>query len=124
MDKVLEGVSGHPAGFYQGDSLVAWVGFYYHVHVNGSPLKTEQAKQRDLNKFLAFVTREVGHDHIDSWTPAVTKHFLQSLKNTVSGNTQQPYKATTINRILATVRHFAGWLHKQRPLLAATRLPA
>ncbi|MGV8948675.1 MAG: tyrosine-type recombinase/integrase [Candidatus Paracaedibacter sp.] len=118
MDKVLEGVSGHPVGFYQGDSLVAWAGFYYRVHVNGSPLKTEQAKQRDLNKFLAFVTREVGHDHIDSWTPAVTKHFLQSLKNTISENTQQPYKATTINRILATVRHFARWLHKQRPLQA------
>jgi integrase/recombinase XerD len=118
MDKVFGGNSGHPAGVYQGDSLMAWAGFYYHVHVNGSPLKTEQAKQRDLNKFLTFVTREVGHDHVDSWTPAVTKHFLQSLKNTVSENTQKSYKATTINRILATVRHFARWLHKQRPLLA------
>jgi integrase/recombinase XerD len=71
-----------------------------------------------LTKFLNFVTQEVGHDHVDSWTPAVTKHFLQNLKSAVSGNTQKPYKATTINRILATIRHFARWLHKQRPLLA------
>jgi len=126
MDKVCDSVSGEildkgqekPTGSSQEDSLVAWARFYYNVHVKGSPPKTEQAKQRDLQKFLTFVTQEVGHDHIDSWTPAVTKHFLQNLKNTVSGNNQQPYKPTTINRILATVRHFARWLHKQRPLLA------
>jgi integrase/recombinase XerD len=118
MDKILDEESGQLPGIYQDHSLLAWAEFYYHIHVKGSPLKTEQAKQRDLQKFLTFIMQEVGHDHVDSWTPAVTKHFLQSLKNTVSGNTQKPYKATTINRILATVRHFARWLHKQRPLLA------
>lgn len=117
-DKITDAVLERPTEFYQGDSLLAWVEFYYHVHVKGSPLKTEQAKKRDLTKFLTFVAKEVGNDHVDSWTPAVTRHFLKSLKNTVSGNTQKPYKATTINRILATVRHFARWLHQQRPLLA------
>lgn len=117
-DKVEGEILGHPAGFFQGDSLLSWAEFYYHVYVKGSPLKTEQAKHRDLQKFLTFVMQEVGHDHVDSWTPAVTRHFLKSLQQIVSGNTQKPYKATTINRILASVRHFARWLHKQRPLLA------
>ena len=79
MDKI-----GRPKNFYQGGSLVAWAEFYYHIYVKGSPPKTEKAKQRDLHKFLTFVMQEVGHAHIDSWTPAVTKHFLQSLKNTIS----------------------------------------
>src|ERR1700733_9882331 len=83
MDKVFP----CPTGFDKGDSLLAWVAFYYDIHVKGSPPKTEQAKYRDLRKFLTYVNQEIGHDHIDSWTPAVTKHFLQSLKNTPSENT-------------------------------------
>lgn len=118
MDKVMDGVSEDPRESDQGDSVIAWARFYYHVHVKGSPSKTEQAKLGDLHKFLGFMVQEVGHDHADSWTPAVTKHFLKSLQHTVSASTNKPYKATTINRILATVRHFARWLHKQRPLLA------
>jgi integrase/recombinase XerD len=56
MDKVLENKSGQPTGIYQSDSLLAWAEFYYHTHVKGSPLKTEQAKQKDLQKFLTFAT--------------------------------------------------------------------
>ena len=71
-DKVKGMVLGRSIECQSGDSLLAWVEFYYRVHVKGSPPKTEQAKQKDLQKFLTFVTQEVGHDHVDSWTPAVT----------------------------------------------------
>jgi integrase/recombinase XerD len=62
MDKIIE----YPKGVYQGDSFLVWAEFYYYVHVKRSPLKTEQAKQRDLTKFLNFVAQEVGHDPADS----------------------------------------------------------
>jgi integrase/recombinase XerD len=106
----------------QANSLRAWMALYTQIHVVGAPLKTQQAKARDLEKFARFVQVEVGHDQIDGWTPAVTKAFQSSLLKTISPVTQQAYKATTVNRVLATVRHFATWVHAQRPLLAGNPL--
>ncbi|QBS13543.1 site-specific integrase (plasmid) [Legionella geestiana] len=40
----------------------------------------------------------------------------------VSEKTGKAYKATTINRTMATVRHAGRWLHNQRPLLAGNPL--
>lgn len=99
-------------------SLTAWLTIYDQFHIQGAPAKTIQAKQRDLDQFRQFFQLEVGHDAIDNWTPAVTKHFQRDLQQTISPRTQKPYKATSINRIMATLRHFGRWLHQQRPLLA------
>jgi integrase/recombinase XerD len=121
MDKMLGGKItrvAHP----DPDSLLRWAGMYYQIHVSGSPPKTEAAKQSDLRRFLLFYSEELGHDRVDGWTPAVTKHFQRSLATAVSPITKQPYKATTVNRVMATVRHFGTWLHKRRPLLAGSPL--
>lgn len=104
------------------NSLIAWVHLYTQVHVKGAPEKTEQAKTHDLNKFLDFYQLEVGQDQVDSWTPAVTKHFQKRLTKTISPRTQKTYDPNTINRIMATIRHFGRWLHSQRPLLAGDPL--
>ena len=100
------------------NSLKAWLGYYFEVHVRGAPQKTEQAKMADLSKFIQFVENEVGHDHVDSWTPAVSKQFQKSLSSTISSRTNKPYKATTVNWTMATIRHVGRWLHQHRPLLA------
>lgn len=118
MDKIRRSSVADILSRDQRDALAAWIALYYQVHVQGSPQKTETAKQQDLTKFLTFFKTEVGHDQIDNWTPAITKHFQQALKKTLNAKTGKLYKATTINRVMATVRHFAGWLYKQRPLLA------
>jgi len=102
------------------ESLSGWASLYFKIHVIGSPKKTEMAKKKDLSKFLDYFAREVGHDRVDGWTPAVTKQFQHELKNKISTFTNKPYKATTINRVMATVKHFGGWLNKQRPLLAGS----
>jgi integrase/recombinase XerD len=103
-------------------SLTEWMTQYFHLHVIGAPPKTVNAKEKDLQRFLIFFKNEVGHDHVDNWTPVVTKQFQKSLVTTISPITQKPLKETTINRVLATVRHFGKWLHKQRPLLAGNPL--
>ncbi|QDP73537.1 tyrosine-type recombinase/integrase [Legionella israelensis] len=73
---------------------------------------------KDLTKFIQFFEMEVGHDHVDSWTPAVSKQFQKSLCSIISDVTGKPYKATTVNRTMATLRHVGRWLHQHRPLLA------
>ena len=114
VDKIFHPLSVH----FDTNSISAWFSFYYQVHVKGAPVKTEQAKQKDISKFLNFFEIEVGHDHVDNWTPAVSKQFQKFLNTTISTQTKQIYKATTVNRIMATIRHVGRWLHKQRPLLA------
>ena len=114
IDKVLSKIGVQ----FDTNSLKAWVIYYYEVHVRGAPEKTEQAKIKDLSKFIRFFELEVGHDHVDNWTPAVSKQFQKNLNSTISEITGKPYKATTINRTMATIRHVGRWLHQQRPLLA------
>ncbi|WP_245614419.1 tyrosine-type recombinase/integrase [Legionella massiliensis] len=118
VDKIFHPLAVH----FDTNSLSAWLSFYFQVHVKGAPLKTEQAKQKDLAKFLNFYQSEVGHDLVDNWTPAVSKQFQRSLCNTVSEKTGKAYKATSINRTMATVRHVGRWLHQQRPLIAGDPL--
>ena len=118
VDKIFHPLDVH----FDTNSLSAWLNFYYQVHVNGAPLKTEQAKQKDLAKFLKFFQMEVGHDQVDNWTPAVSKQFQRSLCNTISDKTGKSYKATSINRTMATVRHAGRWLYQQRPLIAGDPL--
>ncbi|WED44280.1 hypothetical protein [Legionella cardiaca] len=77
---------------------------------------------KDLAKFINFFQMEVGHDLVDSWTPAVSKHFQKHLCKTISEKTSKPYKATSINRTMATIRHLGRWLYQQRPLLAGDPL--
>ena len=101
-------------------SLSAWAALYFQLNVLGSPIKTQQAKQRVLSLFLSFFATEVGHDQVDGWTPAVTKAFLSSLRSRTSAATGKKLAVTTINRVLASVRHFGRWLHQRRPLLAGS----
>ena len=115
---VIDKISSRVSVQFDTNSLKAWLGYYFEVHVKGAPEKTEQAKMADLTKFIQFFEMEVGHDQVDSWTPAVSKQFQKSLTKTISPVTQKPYKATTVNRTMATIRHVGRWLNQHRPLLA------
>ncbi len=106
----------------QKNLLSALVVLYFKVQVMDAPIKTQQAKQRDLEKFLQFFNQELGHEQIDGWTPAVTKEFQQQLSNIISKTTGNKYPVTTVNRIMATLRHFAAWLITQRSLIVGNPL--
>jgi integrase/recombinase XerD len=120
MDKISEAVQ--PVAPDKTNSLLSWANLYFQVHVLGAPSKTEEAKKRDLSIFISFFASEVGHDQVDGWTPAVSRAFLNSLKNRVSGKTGKPLSPTTINRVMASLRHFGRWLHTRRPLIAGNPL--
>ncbi|WP_061489096.1 tyrosine-type recombinase/integrase [Legionella pneumophila] len=119
IDKISHPLYVH---FYT-NSLSYLLTYYYSVHVKGAPEKTEQAKMKDLAKFINFFQMEIGYDLVDSWTPAVSKHFQKHLCKTISEKTGKPYKATSINRTMATIRHVGCWLHQQHPLLAGDPFP-
>lgn len=95
-------------------SLPYWMNGYFQIHVLGASENTQKAKRQDLEKFLSFFSAATGQDQIDGWTPAVTREFQKEL--------QKSYAATTVNRVMATLRHFSKWLVSVRPLLAGDPL--
>lgn len=105
------------------NSLAAWFSLYLGIEV-GTPSADEsathtfKAKRSDLERFLSYLTETAGDDHPDGWTKSVSTGFLRHFRKQRSPRTGKPYAATTIDRVLATLRHAAKWIHQQRPFLA------
>jgi integrase/recombinase XerD len=93
--------------------LSAWFNLYLGLEAAAGSDNTFLAKKRDLQLFLQFFQEATHGEHPDGWTRSVTTAFLKRLSQG-----EKPRKPTTINRILATLRHAAAWIHKQRPFLA------
>ena len=100
------------------EDITYWAGLYYQTHVLHSPIHTQRSKKLDLTKFISFYQSMLDATQINLWTPAITKAFQKHLSTTKSDITDALYQATSINRTIATIRHFAKWLHKQHPLPA------
>ena len=96
----------------QRENLAALFGLYLTVEeVRGS--NTFRAKKADLQNFLDYFRQVSRSSDPDHWTPSVTKGFQKSL-----GRGDERKKPSTINRVLATLRHCASWIGRQRPFLA------
>jgi len=86
--------------------LVALATFYYTAQVAGQARGTEEAKRRDISRFLAFYYDLFRHYHPRDWHAAVTRSFLKSLLD------DKRLAQATVCRVYASVRHFARWAHK------------
>lgn len=92
--------------------LRLWADMYLHIHVAGGSGNTLSAKTGDLAKLLDFLQQTFSGDpQKDTWTPSISKAFKKSL--TAAG-----YKPSSMNRVLATLRHFANFVHGQAPFVA------
>lgn len=87
--------------------LTTWARRYLVAEVIGvqSP-NTLDAKSRDLAAFIRWFMEVNGHATATQWMPRDTQEFLNHLEG-------QGRAATTINRVLATLRRFARWMHAQ-----------
>ena len=97
---------------FDAETLVSWVKLYGAVEAGSNAANTLKAKGRDLERFLAFLDEKVRSDHPDQWTKPVTAAFIRHLED------GERKKATTANRMLATLKHCATWIHSRRPFLA------
>lgn len=94
------------------ESLVAWFELYLAIEAGPRDGNTFKAKKRDLQEFVDYLTTAAGTDKPDQWTRSLTEGFLKQLLN------KRKLAPTTVNRVLATLKHVAGWIHSQRPFLA------
>ena len=99
------------------DSLVWWVQEYWNKKVAGRAVGTVTAKKNDLQLFFDFFGAVVGSDQVDFWTPTVSLNFkswLLEKEPSPSRRHSRAYAPTSINRILATLRHFATFIGARR----------
>ena len=94
------------------EDLVAWFNLYMGIEGSAGSDNTLAAKKADLEVFLGYLGRVAGITHPDGWTRSVTQAFLKHLER-VGGKSP-----STINRVLATLKHAAKWIHRNRPFLA------
>lgn len=112
----LENQLATPLSFDNKNTIAYWANNYFHTQVANSPHHTQRAKKNDLNIFINYYTLALGNDHLDLWTPSITKGFQNHLNKQISSKTGKNFEATSVNRMIATVKHFANWLLKQRDL--------
>ncbi len=76
----------------------------YFSEVSGLSPATLEAKGRDLRLFLTYFERANNHLELSTWLPLDTARFRLEL-------IKKPFAPASINRILASVRHFGrfGW---------------
>jgi integrase/recombinase XerD len=94
------------------NSLIAWFELYLATEAPPPDTNTFKAKRRDLEEWLSYFTLATGTDHPDQWTKSLTEGFLKHLL------TNRKLAATTVNRVLATLKHVSVWLDRRRPFLA------
>ncbi|MDJ0767023.1 MAG: tyrosine-type recombinase/integrase [Myxococcota bacterium] len=88
-------------------TLVSWASRYMENEVLGVQAEnTADAKKRDLMGFLTWYYDANGHLAAEDWLPRDTQGYLNALE--ASGRAP-----TTVNRVFATLRRFARWVHEQ-----------
>jgi site-specific recombinase XerD len=98
------------------ESLAFWATHYLTATALGGSPHTLDAKSRDLRAFVAWFGRAVGTVNARAWRGLDTKSYLGHLE-------ARRLAPTTINRALATLRHFARWLQDRHGLFGAMGIP-
>lgn len=108
------------------DSLLYWARTYWESKVAGRAAGTVAAKKNDLQLFFDFFAAVVGTDDVDFWTPLVSRNFKSWLLEKTpepARKHQGAYAPTSVNRILATLRHFASFIQAKRAQVFAGGFP-
>lgn len=95
------------------DDLVVWLEAYFQLATADA---SQAVQRRDVGRFLAFMQDEVGHTRRPAWTPRLSRAFVNALRATLTEHGGRRWSDPTINRILAHLKTFAAWVHRQQPL--------
>jgi site-specific recombinase XerD len=92
-----------PQGGQDPWTLATWARRYLEEVVLGGPRETVTAKLRDLRKWGEWFLATNGSGDVRHWLRRDTEAFKRHLE-------AKGYKPASVNRTLATVKHFAGYL--------------
>ena len=108
LHKILEGPEAALGPEDNRQDLAYWIRRYLAERVAGvGSLHTWKAKARDLSHFYRFFIEWNRSAEITCWCRRDTETFREELLG-------QGYKPATVNRFLATVKHFGRYCEEQR----------
>lgn len=99
-------------------SLAAWFSLYMKIDGEASAETTQKAKIQDLERFLEYFARVTRSDDKQLWTRSLSDGFLRDLQKQKSDRTGRKLAPSTINRVMATLRTAAKWIHGHEPFIA------
>ena len=96
------------------DTVTNWMAFFFEY---GPPVSesSRREKERDIRSFIDFMIRVDGGDLRIHWSPRLSGDFIKDAGKQITEKGKKRYSNRTINRKLATLRHFAKWVHKFKP---------
>ncbi len=100
------------------NSLTAWLSLYMKIDGEACAEATRTAKTQDLERFLEYFTETVRSDSKQLWTRSISEGFQQHLRKTRSQRTGRKLAPSTVNRVTATLRTAAKWIHGHNPFPA------
>ena len=93
------------------NSLTAWLSLYMKIDGEACAEQTRIAKTKDLERFLDYFSSVVGSDNRTLWTRSISEGFQKHLRKQRSERTGRKLAPSTINRVFATLRTAAKWIH-------------
>ncbi len=93
------------------NSLTAWLSLYMKIDGEAGAEQTRIAKTQDLERFLDYYNEVVRSDNMQLWTRSISAGFQKHLKTSRSDRTGKKLSPSTINRVFATLRTAAKWIH-------------
>ena len=97
------------------DTLTHWLAGYFRFEATTAE-GSRQVQRRDLETFVRFMLREEGSERRPLWTPRLSRAFVDALRAELTEAGKRRYGDRTVNRMLAHLKTFAGWVHRHRPL--------
>ena len=120
MNALVAAAPGIATSVEDPDSLTHWFTVYLKTNVDPDS-NTFRAKRDDIQRFLSFFHGKHHCFDCDKWTRSITKAYIrwlpkQKAKDPRWMETERNLAPTTCARNIDTLRHAAGWIHRQRPL--------
>ncbi|MCA9214188.1 MAG: hypothetical protein KDB27_14050, partial [Planctomycetales bacterium] len=100
------------------NSLAAWLSLYMKIDGSAGAEQSRIAKTQDLQRFLDYFTIVIGSDDVALWTRSISEGFQKHLRKEKSARTKRRLAPSTINRVFATLRTAAKWIHSHHPFPA------
>src|SRR5512133_3252332 len=96
------------------DTISAWAERYFATEVTtGERSRKEQA--RDFRLFIGFLRTEIGSEERLSWTPRVSREFVDYLRSQIHEDGSRRFADRTVNRVIAHLKTFAKWVNSRSP---------
>lgn len=95
------------------EKISEWAALYFAMEVTTSE-RSRREQVRDFQLFFDFLFAETGDDAVLSWTPRLSRAFMEYMQHELK-NGKRRWSDRTINRVMAHLRTFVRWIHKHRP---------